>query len=112
MRAFVAFLKKEILEDLRSGRLMILLGVFCALGVMNPAVAKLTPWLMELFAEELAEGGMILGEVTVNALTSWGQFFKNISTALIAFVFVYSSIFTKEYDSETLILILTKGLLR
>ena len=79
---------------------------------MNPAIAKLTPWIIEVFSESLAESGMIVGEVTVNALTSWTQFFKNIPMALIAFVLIYASIFTKEYEDKTLELILTKGIKR
>ena len=112
MRSFFAFFKKELLESLRSGKLMILGILFFAFGVMNPAIAKLTPWLMEMFAESLAESGMAITEVTVSALTSWTQFFKNIPMALIAFVLLYGGIFTKEYESGTLILVLTKGLAR
>lgn len=112
MRSFLAFLKKELMESARSGKLMILCILFFAFGVMNPAIAKLTPWLMEMFAESLEESGMIITAVTVDALTSWTQFFKNIPMALIAFVLLYGGIFTKEYESGTLILMLTKGLER
>ena len=112
MKAFLAFLKKELLETYRSGRLLLLGILFFAFGVMNPAIAKLTPWIIELFSESLAESGMTVTEVTVDALTSWTQFFKNIPMALIAFILVYGGIFTKEYESGTLILVLTKGLAR
>ena len=110
MRSFLAFFKKELMESARSGKLMILCMLFFAFGVMNPAIAKLTPWLMETFAESLEESGMIITAVTVDALTSWMQFFKNIPMALIAFVLIYGGIFTKEYESGTLILVLSKGL--
>ena len=110
MRSFLAFFKKELMESARSGKLMILGILFFAFGVMNPAIAKLTPWLMEMFAESLEESGMIITAVTVDALTSWTQFFKNIPMALIAFVLLYGGIFTKEYESGTLILVLSKGL--
>ena len=112
MRSFLAFFKKELLESARSGKLMILGMLFFAFGIMNPAIAKLTPWLMEMFAESLEESGMIITSVTVDALTSWTQFFKNIPMALIAFVLLYGGIFTKEYESGTLILLLSKGLAR
>ena len=110
MRSFLAFFKKELMENARSGKLMILCMLFFAFGVMNPAIAKSTPWLMETFAESLEESGMIITAVTVDALTSWTQFFKNIPMALIAFVLLYGGIFTKEYESGTLILVLSKGL--
>ena len=112
MRSFIAFIKKEITEQLRSGRLMILGTLFILFGIMNPAVAKLTPWLLEAMADSLAESGMLVTDVTVSAMDSWVQFFKNIPMALIAFVLLESSIFTKEYQSGTLLLSLTKGLKR
>ena len=112
MRAFSSFLKKEILENVRSPRFAIVMAIFVLLGIMNPAVAKLTPWLLELLAEDLAASGMQIGNVTADALASWSQFYKNIPMAIIAFVFMYSNVFTKEYADGTLTLILTKGLAR
>lgn len=112
MRSFIAFFKKELLESVRSGRLMILVAIFVIVGIMNPAIAKLTPWLYELMAEELAESGMIITEVAVDALASWTQFFKNIPMALIAFVLICAGGFSKEYESDTLVIVLTKGLSR
>ena len=112
MRSFVAFFKKELLEYSRCGRLLVLGILFAIFGIMNPAIAKLTPALMELFSEEVGELGMVIGEAKVDALTSWTQFFKNISTALIAFALICAGSFVKEYQSGTLILMLTKGLAR
>lgn len=112
MRSLLALLKKETTEQLRSGRILILAILFVLFGVMNPAVAKLTPWLLETLSDSLAESGMTVTGVTVSAMDSWVQFFKNIPMGLIAFVLLQSSIFTKEYQSGTLILSLTKGLER
>ena len=112
MKAFFAFFKKELLESARSGKLLFLTILFFAFGVMNPAIAKLTPWLLEIMADELAGSGMTVTEVTVDALTSWTQFFKNIPMALITFVLMYGGIFTREYESGTLVLMFTKGLAR
>lgn len=112
MRSFIAFLKKEYMESARSGKLLLLLLLFAAVGIMNPAIAKLTPWLLEAMSESLEETGMSVSVVTVDALTSWTQFFKNIPMMLIAYVLVYSSLFTKEYESGTLLLVLTKGIAR
>lgn len=112
MRTLLAFTKKEITEQARTGKLLFLGILFTLFGIMNPAVAKLTPWLMEQMADSLADIGMNITEVTVTAMDSWVQFFKNIPMALIAFILLESSIFTKEYRSGTLILSLTKGLAR
>jgi len=112
MKSFLAFFKKEFLDSIRSHKVLILIILFTAFGIMNPAIAKLTPWLLEIMAEELADSGMNITVIEVDAFTSWQQFYKNIPMALIAFVFIYSNIFTKEYESGTLILMLTKGLKR
>lgn len=55
MRAFLAFMKKEWMEQVRSSRLVILTIMFVLFGIMNPAIAKLTPWLFEVMAESLEE---------------------------------------------------------
>ena len=109
MKSLLAFIKKETMEQFRSGRLMILGILFVLLGVMNPAVAKITPWLLEILADSLAESGMTVTPVTVSAMDSWVQFFKNMPLGLIVFVLLQSSLFTKEYQSGTLVLSL-KGL--
>ncbi len=112
MKSLFAFMKKEFTEQLRSGRLMFLGLLFVLFGIMNPAIAKLTPWLLETMADSLAESGMIVTDVKVSAMDSWVQFFKNMPMGLIAFVLLESSIFIKEYTSGTLVLSLTKGLER
>lgn len=112
MKSLIAFMKKELMDLVRSGRLMILLIIFLVLGIMNPAIAKLTPWLMEMLSESMEQSGLVVTEVMVDAMTSWTQFFKNIPMGLIAFVLISSNLFTKEYSAGTLILVLTKGLNR
>lgn len=110
MKTLFSFTKKEWLEQIRSGRLLLLTILFVLFGIMNPAIAKLTPWLYEARAGELAQSGMSITVGTVSAMDSWIQFFKNIPMALLIFLLLESSIFTKEYQSGTLILALTKGL--
>lgn len=112
MKSFIAFSKKELTEGFRTGKIIILGILFLLFGIMNPAIAKLTPWLLELFAESMDESGIIITDIVVNANSSWTQFFKNIPMALIVFVIIYSSIFTKEYESNTLLLVISKGLSR
>lgn len=112
MKTLLAFLKKEILEQIRFGRILIIGALFLLLGIMNPLIAKITPWLLEMFSDSLEGSGIIVKEVNITAMDSWVQFFKNIPIGLIAFVLLQSSIFTKEYSSGTLVLSLTKGLER
>lgn len=107
-----AFLKKEWMELVRTGRLWFLLLLFILFGILNPAVAKLTPWMMELMAEQMAGSGLAVTSVTVDAMTSWTQFYKNMPIALIVFVLLSSGSFTAEYQKGTLIPVVTKGLSR
>ncbi|MDE7328047.1 MAG: ABC transporter permease subunit [Lachnospiraceae bacterium] len=109
---FWAFLKKECTELWRSGRLVILLAIFVLFGIMNPAIAKLTPWLMEQMAEELAGSGLSVSAVTVDASTSFAQFFKNIPMALVIFIVLFGASLTNECGKGTLIPLLTRGLSR
>lgn len=112
MKTLFSFLKKEFLELSRTGKLVILLIIFILFGIMNPAIAKLTPWLMETMAGSLAEAGFAVTAVEVNALTSWTQFYKNIPLALIVFLLMFSGVFAGEYQKGTLVNMLTKGLSR
>lgn len=112
MKTLFAFMKKEIMEQIRSGRLMILGILFILLGIMNPFFAKLMPWLFEILADSNPESSMTITVSSVSAMDSWAQFFKNIPIGLLAFVLLQSNIFTKEYQSGTLVLSLTKGLER
>lgn len=112
MKALIAFFKKEMTDQLRTGKLLILGLVFSLLGILNPATAKLMPWLFETLSETLAESGMTVTVTTVTAMDSWVQFFKNIPMALIVFVLLEGGIFTGEYRTGTLTLSLTKGLHR
>lgn len=86
------------MELCRTGRLLILLLIFILFGILNPALAKLTPWLMETLSESLADTGLVTTAVTVDAMTSWAQFYKNIPVGLIVFILICSSNFTTEYQ--------------
>lgn len=112
MKTFLAFLKKEGIERLRGGHILILGVLFVLFGIMNPAIAKLTPWMMELLSDTLAESGMVVSGVSVDALTSWTQFYKNIPIVLIVFVLITCGVLTGECQKGTLIPVLTKGLSR
>lgn len=107
-----AFLKKEWMEWGRTGRSLVLLLVFALFGIMNPAVAKLTPWLMETMSESMANAGLVTTTIKVDAMTSWVQFYKNIPIGIIVFILITSGNFTTEYEKGTLIPIVTRGLSR
>ena len=112
MRQLSAFIRKEFTEQIRTGKLTIMVIIFVLFGIMNPAMAKLTPWLYEMLSESMAEQGLIIQEITVNAMLSWQQYYKNISLTLIVVVVMFCGILTTEYQRGTLVNMLTKGLSR
>ena len=108
---FFTFTGKEFMELRRNGRLLIFLIVFVVLGVMNPATAKLTPWLLKTMADSLEETGITVPEYTVTAMDSWVQYFKNMPTIGLLFtVVMFGGFFTSEYTRGTLIPLLARGL--
>lgn len=111
MRTTYAFFKKEWLEYYRSRKLIIIGSVFILFGIMNPAIAKLLPFILEKFAEN-GETGISVVLPSVDASMSWAQFYKNIPMALIVCVLMFGGILTGELQKGTLIPILTKGLAR
>ena len=112
MKSFLAFMNKEWMEYIRNGKILILFFLVIVYGVTSPTFAKLTPAMMEMMSDSLAQSGMIVTEVEVSALDSWNQFYKNYLMFLIPFIVLCSASFTKEYDKGTLILSLTKGMKR
>lgn len=112
MRQWAAFTKKEGMELFRSGRFVVLLLLSGLFGVMSPAIAKLTPWMMELLSDQLAESGMMVGTVEVDAMTSWMQFYKNMPMMLVVMVVMFGGILIGELQKGTLIPIVAKGMKR
>ena len=66
MTQLMAFTKKEWIEVFRTGKFMIITVMFLLFGVMNPAIAKLTPWMMEAYSESLEGAGLTVTETKVD----------------------------------------------
>nr|WP_315022052.1 ABC transporter permease subunit [uncultured Aminipila sp.] len=108
MSGFIAFSKKEITENTRNYRLLIMLVIFFVFGVTSPVLAKFTPQLMEAVMPNLAEAFE-----NPSALDSWTQFYKNVSSlGLSLTIILFSSCLSGEYAKGTLAIMLTKGLSR
>jgi ABC-2 type transport system permease protein len=112
MRQLVAFIKKEFLELFRTGKIYILLILFVMFGIMNPAIAKLTPWMFKMLSETMEEQGIKIAQIDVNAMTSWQQYYKNMSFEFIVLVVMFYGTVVSEIQKGTLINMFTKGLSR
>lgn len=109
MKGYIAFTKKEIMEQLRTFRVLIMLSVFFLFGMTSPILAKLTPDIIS---------GMELQGITIIAppatvMDAFAQFFKNItSTGFVALLLVFGGVLSNELTKGTLINMLAKGLKR
>ncbi len=109
MNGYVAFLKKEWMEAVRSYKLFLMGGVFLLLGILNPMTAKLMPVILENFMPD----GMTIQIEETTALDSWMQFYSNIpQIGMVVLVIMFSGMMASEWNKGTLIPILTKGLKR
>ncbi len=112
MKQIGTLLKKEFTELFRTGKATVLLIVFVIFGVMNPALAKLTPWMLSLMSSSLADAGITIGNITVDAMTAWTQYFKNLFMEYILVLALFCGTLTNECQSGTLVNLLAKGLPR
>jgi len=109
MMAYWAFLKKELLESMRTYKTFVLMMIFIIFGILNPVMAKVMPELLEALLPE----GMTITIEEPKALDSWMQFFKNgAQTGMIILTVVFSGLMAGELSKGTLINMLTKGLKR
>ena len=106
MRSFMVFLKKEVLEQFRTKRFLVLLCVFAALGVTSPILAR---YMQEII--NMAAGNIALQMPEPTWIDSWGQFYSNLTQlgALVVIVLYMGSI-SEEKKSGSAALTLTKNL--
>lgn len=107
---FLASLRKEILEQVRTSRLLILAVVLVAFGLMSPLLAKYTPELLRLIpgAEEFA---FLIPEPTM--LDSVTQYVKNVNQfgVLLALLFTMGVV-AQEKERGTAAMMLVKPVSR
>ena len=107
MKGYIAFVKKEFVENLKNYRFFILFAIFTIFGLASAFLAKFTPEIITTFG-----AGLEVTEEPV-ALDAWKQFYKNISgVGFSAFIILFGSCMSSEYSKGTLLLLVTKGLAR
>jgi len=109
MTHYIAFLKKELIEGMRTYKILIMFAIFLMFGIISPLGAKLIPQLIESL---MPEGAVVIMPIAT-ALDSWQQFFKNITQmGFIIILIIFNGILGAEIMAGTLIIVLTKGLSR
>lgn len=107
MSGYIAFVKKEIIENMKNYRFLIMFAVFLIFGIISAFLAKFTPEILSVLAADMEMSSKPV------ALDAWKQFYKNISgVGFSAFIILYGSCLSSEYSKGTLVLMVTKGLSR
>lgn len=106
MKMYLTFTGKELVEQWRSFRLLILFAVLTAFAMLSPVLAKMMP---DIFA------GMDMGvQFTIpepTFLDAYSQYFKNMTQmAVLVVLLLFSGNITGELQKGTAILMLSKGL--
>ena len=109
MRGFIAFIKKELLEQVRTYRLWILFAVAVLFGMMSPLMAKLMPEILSSMNME----GMVIQIPQPTVFDAYTQFFKNFTQmGVLVILLIFGGTLSGELSRGTLVNILAKGLPR
>ena len=105
MSGYLAFVKKELIENIKNHRFLILFAVFLIFGIASAFLAKFTPEILSALAANVEMSSEPV------ALDAWKQFYKNSSgVGFSAFIILFGSCLSSEYSKGTLVLMVTKGL--
>jgi ABC-2 type transport system permease protein len=109
MRGFIAFTKKEFMEQIRTYKVLIMVSLLFVIGMMSPLLAKLMP---EIMAGIKMEGvSFHMPDAVVS--DAYAQFFKYITQmGIIAVLLVFGGTLSNELTKGTLVNMLAKGLPR
>jgi ABC-2 type transport system permease protein len=109
MSDLIVLVKKDLLEQWRTKKILILAIVFLFVAIGSPILAKLTPELLK----NISVPGMTINIPTPTYVDSLDQFIKNTSQiALLVLVFVVAGAVCDEKNKKTLEMLLTKPISR
>jgi ABC-2 type transport system permease protein len=105
----LAFFKKELLQLLKTSRLIAVSAVFIFFGLLSPLTAR---YMNEIMAS-VGAGGLNIKFPDPTYMDAWLQFFKNISSiCLIVFLLTMTGCVAGEKSKGSVLLVLTKQVSR
>ncbi|MDR3552813.1 MAG: ABC transporter permease subunit [Clostridia bacterium] len=108
MNSFLVFTAKELREQLKTFKGVVVLVVLLIFGMTSPLLAKLTPEILKL-----AGAGVKIQIPTPTYIDAYAQFFKNIGQmVMIVVILVFSGGVVSETSKGTAQMMLTKRLSR
>jgi ABC-2 type transport system permease protein len=109
MKTLFTLIRKDLLEQWRTKKILILSIIFLFVAIASPIIAKITPELLK----SVSVPGLTIKLPTPTYLDSLDQFIKNISQiALLVLVFVVAGAVSDEKNRKTLEILLTKPISR
>ncbi len=108
--SFTVFLKKEIMEIVKTTKIIILPALFLFFAVLSPLSAKYMNSILAMAGEQQ---GMVIKLPDPTFVQSYEQFFKNLYFMMIVVVIlVFAGTAAEEKSKGTAVLVLTKCLSR
>lgn len=102
-------LKKELLEQWRTKKILILTIIFLFVAISSPIMAKILPEVMK----SISVPGMVISLPTPTYLDAIDQYIKNISQiAILVVIFIVAGAICDEKNRKTLEILLTKPISR
>lgn len=110
MSTIGVLLKKDLMEQMRSKKVLILAAIFTFLAVVSPISAKLLPELVKSLS---GQSGIVITVPEATFINSIDQFVKNTSQLVIfVLIFVVAGAVSDEKTRKTLELVLVKPVSR
>ena len=111
MKIFNTLFKKEILEQIRSKKILILFILFIFVAIASPVLAKAMPAIFKSLNLEQQGINITIPDPTFR--DSIDQFVKNLTQiAVLAIVFIFAGAISEEKNKKTLEILLTKPVSR
>jgi len=113
MSNYFTFTRKEITENLRTKRLLVLGCVFLSFAILSPLMARFMGEIFAMLIPSTDETGQALVAALSNPVwtESYLQFYGNLAqVGIFAIIFMYMSIIQREIKTGTANLMFSKGL--
>ena len=118
MSSFILFFKKEIVEQIKTIKGVVLAIIFLFIGISSPLLAKLLPEILKMATTSDNASQELMDSLSAlmpppNSLESYNQFFSNFNQiGLLALIIVFAGIVANEKSKNTASYILTKNISR
>lgn len=114
MRIAWIMFRKELIENYKKNRLIVLGAVFLLFGIMSPLTAKYIPQIIEFILgadPEAVNFGIDIPTPTIR--DAYSQFYKNLSQmGIFVQIILFMNMVSEEKSKGTVVLVLTKAVPR